>query len=122
MEKKLNSIKLIIDDIQNEVIETTNYLNAIKSKNIKNLEKLVDKIDMYSVHDWNTGYGIKNKKDILNILFEIILEQNKRISKLEEIINSSSIDKSFPDIQDDGPDLHESECCDNNNHHDSKEL
>ena len=67
-------------------------------------------------------YGIKNKKDILNILFEIILEQNKRISKLEEIINSSSIDKSFPDIQDDGPDLHESECCDNNNHHDSKEL
>lgn len=122
MEKKLNSIKLIIEDIQNEVIEETNYLNAIKSKNIKNLEKLVDKIDMYSVHDWNTGYGIKNKKDVLNILFEIILEQNKRISKLEEIINSSSIDKSFPDTQDDGPDLHESECCDSNNHHDSKEL
>ena len=122
MEKKLNSIKLIIEDIQNEVIEETNYLNAIKSKNIKNLEKLVDKIDMYSVHDWNTGYGIKNKKDILNILFEIILEQNKRISKLEEIINSNSTDMSFLNTEDDGPDLHELGCYDNNNHHDSKVL
>ena len=56
MEKKLNSIKLIIENIQNEVIEENNYLNAIKSKNIKDLEKLVDKIDMYSVH---VGYWIR---------------------------------------------------------------
>ena len=122
MDKKLNSIKIIIEDIQNQVTDENNYLNSIKNDNIKNFEKLVDKIDNYTVHDWNTGYGIKNKKDALNILFEIILEQNKRISKLEEIINSNSTDRSFLNTEDDDPDLHESECCDNNNHRDSKEL
>ena len=113
---------MIIEDIQNGVTEEKNYLNQIKSENIKNFEKLVDKIDMYSVHDWNTGYGIKYKKDALNTLFEIILEQNKRISKLEEIINSNSNDKSFPNTEDDDPDPDELKCCDNNNPHDSKEL
>jgi len=122
MENKLNSIKLIVEDIQNQVTDENNYLNSIKNDNIKNFEKLVDKIDNYTVHDWNTGYGIKNKKDALNILLEIILEQNKRISKLEEIINSNSTDRSFLNTEDDDPDLHESECCDNNNHRDSKEL
>ena len=122
MENKLNSIKLIVEDIQNQVTDENNYLNAIKSENIKNFEKLVDKIDNYTVHDWNTGYGIKNRKDTLNILFEIILEQNKRISKLEEIINSTSTDNSVPNTEDDDPDPHELKCYDNNNHHGSKEL
>lgn len=122
MENNLNSIKLIVEDIQNQLTDENNYLNSIKNNNIKNLEKLVDKIDNYTVHDWNTGYGIKYKKDALNILFEIILEQNKRISKLEEIINSTSIDTSVPNTEDGGPDPDELKYCDNNILHDSKEL
>ena len=56
MENKLNSIKLIVEDIQNQVTDENNYLNAIKSENIKNFEKLVDKIDNYTVHDWIEWY------------------------------------------------------------------
>jgi hypothetical protein len=122
MDEKLNSIKLIVEDIQNQVINDNNHLNSIKSENIKKLSKLIEKSNTYSTHEWNTGYGIKNTQDRINLLFEIILEQNKRISNIEKIINSNSIDRSSPNTEDDDPDLHESACYDNNNHHDSKEL
>ena len=122
MENKLNSIKLIIEDIQNQVTDENNYLNSIKNENIKCFEKLVDKINNYTSHDWNTGYGIKHKKDALNTIFEIILEQNKRISKLEELINSTSTDMSFPNTEDDDPGPRELVYYDNNNPHDSKGL
>ena len=122
MEDKLNSIKLIVEDIQNQVVDEEIYNNSLKSENINKLSNLVDTINNYTTHDWTTGYGMKYKKDTLNILHEIILQQNKRISKLEEIINSTSTHKSFHDKQDDDPGLHVSRYCDNNNHHDSKEL
>lgn len=122
MDKKLNSIKLIVEDIQNQVINKNNYLESIKSENIKKLSKIIEKSNTYSTREWTTGYGIKNTQDRINLLFKIILEQNKRIAKLEEIINSTSIYKSSPNTVDVYPDLHESTCCDNNNHRDSKEL
>lgn len=122
MEDKLNSIKLIVDDIKNQVIDEEMYNNSLKSENINIFSNLVDTINNYTTHDWNTGYDMKYKKDTLNILYEIILQQNKRISKLEEIINSTSIYKSYPNTVDDGPDPHELKCYDNNNHRDSMEL
>ena len=122
MDEKLNSIKLIVEDIQNQVIKDNNYLDSIKSENIKKLSKIIEKSNTYSTHEWNTGYGIKNTQDRINLLFEIILEQNKRISSLEKLVNSISTRKFFHDKQDDDPDLHGSKYCDNNNHRDSKEL
>ena len=122
MDEKLNSIKLIVEDIQNQVINKNKYLESIKSENIKKLSEIIEKSNTYSTHEWTTGYGIKNTQDRINLLFEIILEQNKRIAKLEEIINSTSIYKSSPNTQDDNPDLHELTYCDNNNPRDSKEL
>lgn len=122
MDQKLNSIKLIIEDIQNQVIDEEMYNNSLKSENINKLEKLVDTINNYTTHDWTTGYGMKYKKNALNIFFEIILEQNKRISTLEKLVNSTSTHKFFHDKQDDDPDPHGSKYCDNNNHRDSKEL
>ena len=122
MEDKLNSIKLIVEDIKNQVIDEKMYNNSLKSENINKFSNLVDTINNYTTHDWNTGYGMKYKKDTLNILYEIILQQNKRISKLEEIINSTSTHTSFHDKQDDDPDPHELKCYDNSNHRDSREL
>jgi len=122
MDKKLNSIKLIVEDIQNQVINKNNYLESIKSENIKKLSKIIEKSNTYSTREWTTGYGIKNTQDRINLLFKIILEQNKRIAKLEEIINSTSIYKSSPNTQDDNPDLHALTYCDNNTLHYSKAL
>ena len=44
MDKKLNSIKLIVEDIQNQVINKNNYLESIKSENIKKLSKIIGKL------------------------------------------------------------------------------
>ena len=122
MENKLNSIKLIVEDIKNQVNDENKYNESLKSENINKFSNLVETINNYTTHDWTTGYGMKFKKDALNTLHEIILQQNKRISKLEEIINSTSTHMSSHDIQDDDLGLHGSKYYDNSNRHDSKEL
>ena len=122
MNDKINNIKLLINDLQEEINEEQSYLSSLESENIKKLSKIIEKSNTYSPYEWNTSYGIKNTQDRINLLFEIILEQNKRISKIEKLINSTSIYKSSPNTVDVYPDLRESTCCDNNNHRDSKEL
>ena len=56
---------------------------AKKSESIKNLERDLNKLINYTVHEFMTGYGIKKQKDIISGLFNIVKDQNSKIINLE---------------------------------------
>ena len=80
---KLENIQFVVneltDSIKNQIIKD----NDTKNKRISNLEK---KIKIYNNHDnayFTANYSIGRLKHILNNLFLIMKEQEKRINQLE---------------------------------------
>jgi hypothetical protein len=60
-----------------------------KNESIKVLEKDVNKLIYYTVHDFLSGYGIKKQKDIIKNLLNITINQSERINNLENKITKS---------------------------------
>ena len=60
----------LIRNMLNEEIEKMEIKQerelAKRDESIKNLEKEVNKLINYTVHDFMTGYGIKNKRTKIN--------------------------------------------------------
>lgn len=90
MEQQLQSIKISI----NKLIEEKQLHDKLElqkeTKNITKLGKLVEKSNAYSNFDWLKPYGIGNTNQKIKCLYQIILEQNKRIWKLEHQLQKSN--------------------------------
>ena len=90
MEQQLQSIQISI----NKLIEEKQLHDKVElqkeTKNITNLGKLVEKSNKYTNCDWLKPYGIGNTNKKIKCLYQIILEQNKRIWKLEQQLQKSN--------------------------------
>jgi len=79
--EKLNNIQVVINELINN-IKTTNDIQN-KDENIKIIENKIKLYTEDSPSYFSTSYNIYNLKQILNLLMKIIIQQNKRILKLE---------------------------------------
>ena len=85
MEKNIKDLQKTLDTI------LTN-LNKQKEENentinIKLLKTLINTSKKYNSYEMKTSYGMRNTKDKFDCLYNIIVEQNNRINKLEEKLN-----------------------------------
>ena len=78
--EKLNNIQIVINELINN-IKTNDIQN--KDENIKIIENKIKLYTQDSPAYFSTSYNIYNLKQILNLLMKIIIQQNKRILKLE---------------------------------------
>ena len=78
--EKLNNIQIVINKLINN-IKTNDIQN--KDENIKIIENKIKLYTQDSSAYFSTSYNIYNLKQILNLLMKIIIQQNKRILKLE---------------------------------------
>ncbi len=78
--EKLNNIQIVINELINN-IKTNDVPN--KDENIKIIENKIKLYTEDSSSYFSTSYNIYNLKQILNLLMKTIIQQNKRIIKLE---------------------------------------
>jgi len=81
--KKLKSIMLQINELIDD--NTRNEIDK-KDSNILELEHLISNVNNCGSYELQTGYGVKNIKNVLNSLLCVIKKQNKRISELEKFV------------------------------------
>ena len=76
--EKLNNIQIVINELINQTNDVPN-----KDENIKIIENKIKLYTQDSPAYFSTSYNIYNLKQILNLLMKTIIQQNKRIIKLE---------------------------------------
>ena len=76
--EKLNNILIVINELINQTNDVPN-----KDENIKIIENKIKLYTQDSSSYFSTSYNIYNLKQILNLLMKTIIQQNKRIIKLE---------------------------------------
>lgn len=84
MEQQLQSIQISINKLIEEKQRHDKLELQKENESIIKLKKLFEKSNTYTDFDWLKPYGIGNTNQKIKCLNQIILEQNKRIWKLEQ--------------------------------------
>jgi len=80
--EKLDNLQFIVTELVNSIRENIIEENTIKNENLRNLEKDVTKF-MKTNGQFCAGHNIRTLKIIIDTLFTIVKEQDKRIRELE---------------------------------------
>ena len=81
--EKMDNLQFVINElITNIKQETSSNINT-QNVNINELEKNVKTYSHENTSHFNASYNIERLKTILNNLYNIIKEQDKRITQLE---------------------------------------
>ena len=86
--ENLDNLQFIVTELVNSIRQNIIEENAIKNETICNLEKDVIKF-VKTKDQFCAGHNIRTLKIIINRLFEIVKEQDKRITELEVKINNN---------------------------------
>jgi hypothetical protein len=86
--ENLDNLQFLVTELVNSIRENIIEDNTIKNQNISNLEKDVIKF-VKTKDQFCAGHNIRTLKIIINRLFEIVKEQDKRITELEVKINNN---------------------------------
>ena len=81
--EKLENIQFIVNELTNSIKNQIIEDDETKNKRINNLEKNVERYISNDNSYFKSNYNIGLLKNILNNLFLIIKEQDKRITQLE---------------------------------------
>lgn len=81
--EKLENIQFIVNELTNSIKNQIIEDDKTKNKRINNLEKNVERYITNDNSYFKCNYNIGLLKNILNNLFLIIKEQDKRITQLE---------------------------------------
>ena len=80
--EKLDNLQFIVTELVNSIRENIIEENTIKNENLRNLEKDVTKF-MKTNGQFCASHNIRTLKIIIDTLFTIVKEQDKRIVELE---------------------------------------
>lgn len=86
----LNNINLVVHELTESIKKQCIEDEVIKDDNIKNLDKYVEKFDRANTSEFNSSYSIGWLKCINVLLLEIVKQQDKRITLLEDKLNATN--------------------------------
>jgi hypothetical protein len=87
--KNLENIQFVVNELTNSIKNQIIEDNKLKNQKINNLEKNIQKYNSDNTSQFQANYNIIRLKKILNELFFIIKEQDKRITQLENNLTHS---------------------------------
>ena len=81
--QKLENIQFVVNELTNSIKNQIIEDDKTKNKRINNLEKIILKYNSEDNAYFKSNYNIGRLKKIIDSLFLIIKEQDKRITQLE---------------------------------------
>ena len=87
MENEITKLQKTLGTILTNMQEEQQRQEKMETSNIKLLKVLINTSKKYNTREMKTEYGTINTKQKFECLYRIIVEQNKRIHKLEEKLN-----------------------------------
>ena len=79
----LQNINFVVNELTDSIKNQCIMEEEVKNQNVRELEKYVSKYIEQETSEFNSGYSISRLNTIIKLLLNIIKEQDKRISKLE---------------------------------------
>jgi len=84
----LNNINLVVHELTETIKKQCIEDEIVKNTNIENLSKYVKKFDNANSSEFNSSYSIGWLKSINVLLLDIVKQQDKRITQLEDKLNT----------------------------------
>lgn len=84
----LNNINLVVHELTESIKKQCIEDEIVKNTNIKNLSNYVKKFDNSNTSEFKSSYSIGWLKSINVLLLDIVKQQDKRITQLEDKLNT----------------------------------